>query len=309
MKSWVVAIVSCTAGNVLCGTAICDTTVAKTSELASALKVLKESNDPRELEKEAIWLCFCGEPGAIATLKAQLIDRAFLDRLSGSMQDPFRNVRVERILTSLCKGAPLQAEETLIHLGNSKVFAAEAGRMFQLIRATRHVEKATSSLIMFLDSQALPDSASTNLVIMSLAHLQTPESRAGIKKRFLASEYRNEQKLAWCTYLLPVRDEPSIIRLYEELITAGVSDAAIRNRLVQTLFEYRHSTWFKNLVNTYSAPMEPSNRNSAGSEALRDLLRVSDIAMKMDLTVETKEGLKVARKEIESILTSRLPKK
>jgi hypothetical protein len=92
--------------------------------------------------------------------------------------------------------------------------------------------------------------------------------------------------------------------MYGRLLRADVPDRELRNILVQTLFDFRPNEWYG--PNSLYVP--PPQRNEASSEVRREVLALADVALKLDVSDDTKEGVRKARKEIEAILAERTKK-
>jgi len=273
-------------------------------ELPAAVETLKKASG-RELEKEAIWIASSGETEALETLLTYLRDPDFLNRLRTAKRvgEAETYLRTLRILQAIVRNEGSGAERVLLELSNAKNFTKDSWRERALIDAAGYVPGASEKLLNYLDSQ----SDYHFRVLEALARLGSERAAQLAEKRYLAKDdlHRFYDVIAF----IPGRNSPAIVNLYERLISRDYKFPATKDRLVQTLFEYRDTRWYETETAIGTRFADPPPRANASTEVLQHLLKIADQVVKMKLSDETNQGVKTARKEVEEILARRLPKK
>jgi len=263
-----------------------------------ALNILHELKDPAALKKAAIWLYKSDAPDALEQLSALLLDPKFLNRLD-PYEEEYRNpnLRVNQVLEEIGKLSTPKAEEVLLKLTKDKKFTADIDQAYGLIRACGWLRNPSPKMLAFLDSRG------ETVVAEALARIGTAESCALLEKRIVSADgvVSDESSWGWFTeFIVPVRNKPSVAALYERVLSAKIPNARCRNGIVQSLFDYRPYEWY-----TPDGGPKPPLRQDASSEVLKQLLEIADMALKLDISPETREGVLKAQKEIQDILQKR----
>lgn len=272
-------------------------------EMQKAVEVLKNATDTRELEKEALWLASADDPKAKEFLAKHLQDPDFLKRLQSDQDEYVRYLRVFHILRSIAHN-DASAEDLFLQLAQDKHFIKDFPRERALIDAAGFIRQPSAKMLGYLESLF---GRYPSLVLEALARIGTEEAAVIAEKGFQAAT--DNYRLSYCNPLIQGRNSPAIFKLYQRLIAADYKNPQVKDRLVQTLFEYRDARWYKDEVATDVAHDDPPPRQGASTEVLHNLLKYSDQVLKMKLSDETKQGVMKARQEIEEILKSREAKK
>jgi len=290
-------------------------------ELDEALSVLQQSQDPEQLAKAAVSLCRIGTPTALDSLATALRDPVLLARLDTEMSFHMstEGLRVYWITEEIGKLSTPQAQDVLLKLARDKTFTDEFSRINCLIDACRWIQNPSPELLAFLDSMAAPKNGLTGGVVTALARIGSPEALALIEKRVLSADYQTGTKAGWFThYLITVRNNANVVSFYRQLLSMKNQDVlsltaldkrimskeikfSLRDIIIQSLFDYRGREWYK--PSAYYP--RPPKREDASSEVLRELLEIADMALKLDITPETREGVLKAQQEIQEILQKR----
>lgn len=270
---------------------------------AEALAILRSSKNPLELKNVAIWLCQSNAPGALDQIAALLLDPDFLKRLDSEFN--YGRLRSNMVLEAIGKVSTTKAEEVLLNLTQDKIFIEESKRVDGLIDACGWLRSPSPKVFAFLDSSL--GSQSPVLVVRALARISSPESCALLEKRIVSVEgtVSDESSWGWFThFLVPVRNKPAVVDLYKRVLSAKIQDAMCRNRIVQSLFDYRPDDWYSE----EEVFPKPHPREEASPEVLKQLLESAGLALKLDISKETREGVLKAQKEIQEILQKRAAK-
>jgi HEAT repeat protein len=280
------------------------------AELAAALEVLRRTQDPQGLEKAALAVARSKPPEALPRLVNYLLDPVFLCRM-----DAERDYKkyygfqrsIQRVLKAIGEQDTAEADKALMRLANDENFMAVGEREASIIRAAGEIRHPSRRLLAFLDQKATPEEWTKYIAIEALARMRSPDACALIEKRLALPDYEAQTKVCWfIDGLLPVRDSPAIVGLYRRVLEKGVTDEKLRNRIVQSLFDYRPRDWAEGRIACGGDPQPgPPPRKEASTDALQELLKIADIALNLDLWKETREGVVRERGEIQDRLRRR----
>jgi hypothetical protein len=267
-----------------------------------AVDVLKTSRDHAYLEKAAMVLIRSQDPADIDKLLPFLTDADFLQRVD--LADDYkysRPLRINRILRETAKHHPTKAEAILLKLADDKTFASQSARLYGILVAMRFIKNPTPKLLAFLEKTGSTRGSSlARFAIDALVSLSTPESARLVERYFLSPDIPADEKTIQVLWsLIFVRHNPDILDLYGRLFQANLKDASLREILVLSLFDYRLEEW-------YPTHLEPANDppmiKDAAPEVLKQLQKLADLALKVDVPDETKNVVRKARKEIDDRL-------
>lgn len=278
--------------------------------LPQVKQLLQDARDPRELEKAALRLCGNSE-AHLQLLTTLLLDPAFLRRIDNDNE--YQNyleyhsspLRVNRLIVAIGKVGTPEALKCLLRLVEDKVFTSHEARLDALIEASGFLRQSSTRMLAFLASDVVWKSDSY-LAVRALARLGTPQALAVIEKRFFAARHSNYDRMGWfAAVLVHFRNEREVVALYKRILTRGVSDLALRNAIVQSLFEYRIKVWEYAPERYYGELWGHPRPRDASSEVLRELLTIADVVVKQPLAEDTQRGVPAARAEIAKILQRR----
>ena len=280
-------------------------------DFGKATQILRTSFDPAELSMAASFICQFENDSrqALETLLELLEDPAFWRKLDVHEAYKLRDsdLRMRPVLIAMGRIGTPEAEAALFKLADNKKFMAEAGREDILIEALGWIREPSLRLLMYLEAQAQPgDHRRPKLAVSGLVRIASPETCAIVEKCIRSPNFETPDKLDWLTTnLLLGRNNPNVVNLYKRLITSDVKDAKLRNMIVQTLFDFRPDEWYLSA----RRPFAPA-RAQASLAVLKELLLSADLALKLDISNETREGVLKAKKEIQRLLyDSDTPKK
>jgi hypothetical protein len=271
---------------------------------AKALAALKTSKDALYLQRTAIKLIETNDPAAISQVVDFLHDPDFLGRLEPK-DDPEScdRQRIQQVLKAIGRLGTPAAEGLLLKLAQAKVFKEDSLRMLYLIGATAELKKPSKETIALLNAQvAANEGKILTFVVFIFLHQAQPETLAEVERHFLSPEVSRGAKESWITCMLLRRHNLAILQLWERLLKSDKVDAELRNRLVQGLFDFQEK-WF-GPQRTSPLPLAP-DRKDAPSDVLRELRKLADLSLKLDIPAETKAIVEKSRKEIDDILAKR----
>jgi hypothetical protein len=263
---------------------------------------------PAQLEKMAIAVCQAGNDDQIAVLMAILSEPGLVAKLDvvdedsklpggGRLAD---GVRLQRILRTLAREHPKKAEAAFLKLAETKSFMSDHDRVDVLMFACGEFRRPSQRILDFLEAQVATGSWRANFITRILAEIGSDESLKVIENRFFASDGGRDS--GWFrTDLIAIRDRIETVHLYGRILKTGVTDARLRNIIVQTLFDFQPAKWY--LIDQH-VPKIP-NRREAKDEVLDELLAVANLTQKLELTDETRQSVAKGRKEIEEIIAFR----
>lgn len=294
----------------LCARENADLSPDKAVDLDKAALILQKSRQPEELESTAIALCRSADSKALDVVAAKLLDPDFLARIDpkGDYESFETQRRTTAVVKALGRAGTAKADELLLQLIDNKPFVSNHYRLDGIIDAAGFIKHPSKRLLEFVSSKAYPGSAFTGTAISTFARIGLFSTHSEIEKRLTSLDYDIVYKLSWLSNdLLPLRNEPPIVKLYGRLLTIDLKDPRLRNRVVQTLFDYRPREWYGQ-VDEGNDP-KPPPRKEASTDVLQDLLKISEHALKLDITKDTRQSVEMAKKEIAGILTLREQKK
>ncbi|MBL8798826.1 MAG: hypothetical protein JNM56_33340, partial [Planctomycetia bacterium] len=247
-----------------------------------ALTALKSSKDALYLQRMAIRLIESNDAVVLSRVVDFLCDPEFLGRLEPKNDsESFERQRIQQVLAAVGKLGTTEAEAILLKMAQHATYQDDSLRMRSLISATAGIKKPSKRLIDFLNAQidANEGKILTSVVFIFL-HQAQPETFAEVEKRFLSPDLHLESKLAWISFMLLRRHNPAMLLFWEKLLKADKLELAVRDRLVQALFDYRES-W-------YVGRVDVPDRRDAPSDVLRELHQLADLSLKLDVPAETK---------------------
>ncbi len=281
-------------------------------QLGEARRVLQDSDDPCELECVALQLCDRGDEAALRLLTSTMLDPLFVGRLDpGKAYEGYRGyhrtpLRINRVAVALGKVGTPPAEASLLALTKDRAFLDHAARVDGLVEASGWISKPSARLLEWLDTPTVWRGRDQRLAVRALARLGSRESVAIIEKRLRSDGPSPEDKILWFTsVLVRFRNAPAIVGLYHRVLASGVSEPEVRDTIVQCLFEYDPKEWHGDVEPWYGSLADLPRPQDAPADVLRELLDVAELAAKLDLPRETKDGVRRAREGAAGVLRGR----
>jgi hypothetical protein len=283
---------------------------SKPIEFAKAVSILKISKDQDRLLEAALAVCRSSEPKALEILLGFLQDPSFWLRLDSERDNANASAPyLAAVVQAIGQLGTARAEEALLQLGKDKMFLQSRGRLLAAVDAAQWINKPSAKLIAFVESSAALEQGSSNGAVYVLSKLKTPEACSALvrllEKPLLAATTGNGNRIWSLVHeLFPIRNDPAVVAFYGKLFRfqGMLKDERVRNIMVQTLFDYRPMEWSSFDPNF---DLEPPSRQDASTEVLKELLKLADVAGRMDLSNQTKQGVEEAKKEIAAIWVKR----
>jgi hypothetical protein len=264
---------------------------SKMNGLPDGIRILQESQKPEELERAAESLAASSSENDLRNLENFLRDQNFLRRLDppkghGIEVDRFRNVLLvlgrnplpygSKVLQVIGGEGPIRSQSDRVDV----LLEAAAGlkplpperlplfrafdRGYFLLKLKLFVDNGSSVALGELEQEILakPDDVEDDSVV-SLMHRS----------------------------FVPHRTDEPLIRMAEDLAQRNIS-SALTTGLFESFFDYQSRQWY----GPVRVPPEPADLNRASGPALRELLRLGDIAKNAAISA----GLK--RKVLETLM-------
>ena len=272
--------------------------------VVEAQEILGKSIVLDEIIRAASVLCVSDVPAHRMLLVKIICDPAFLERVDSREDYSIRPdyLRIKDLLKAIGKLGDAKAADFLVGLANDAGFVAHDARVRSIVRAAYEIRKPTENLLKYLDSIAIPRSTYVGIVQQGLANMGTPESCALFEKRALSEEYKANSRALWFTdILVSRRNNPAIVAMYKRILKADLKDKQFCETVVLSLFDYRPWQWYR--IDAGDPSVQPWR--AATDEVLKELLEIAAIALKLDVSLDTKQSVKRARDVIEDILEER----
>jgi hypothetical protein len=268
-----------------------------------ALRVLRESRDPSELESAALSLLQSDDKGALTALTKFLKDEDFVRRIDDDeayRHQHYTKLRLFRILGAIGALSTEDADAVLLELSQDALYARKPGaatsRYAALLVAAGGLRKPSDALLDFLEEQAARGRAYSPNAIVSLGRMASDRAQDIVVSHVLSTG-------RFPDLFLTLRNDPNVVALYGRLIVHAetIKNVERRNFIAQSLLRPQF------LWGEPDAVMSSPPREEASTEVLREVLKIADIVLKQEDLYEpqTLEDARKGREEIEKILAER----
>jgi hypothetical protein len=224
---------------------------------SESVTVLESSDDPNALLKAALELATSRDPDALRSLGGFLGSERVLSGLNTDEEyaaEP-RLLRIRRILNELAGNPAPQAQEVLVALARSPAFLKQPGRVDLLIGVSAGVRPPPPDLVAFWRRHCEPEDGFGPLTVRALVDNDTQASIGVLEEKLRDHRFETSEKLAWLRLeVIRHRNSPHVLRAADRILKAGPLDA-LREGLVEVLFDYRPGEWYTPAVSAAPPPL------------------------------------------------------
>ncbi|HEY4188733.1 MAG TPA: hypothetical protein VGP07_26940 [Polyangia bacterium] len=268
--------------------------------------VLEFSRDAKALVSAAVAVARSQEPPDHESLRAHLLEDAFLDRLDSEADyreaSRFR-LRVARVVDVLAKNPAPSAQVALTALVKDPAFIAQPDRAEALLEASVRLRPPAPEVVTFWDEHFQPDDEFTSTTVRVLVENGSEPALALLEQKLASPGHDDGDKVAWMrTDILSHRNDAGLLEMCERLLN-GPLPRELCAPLVEAIFDYRPDEWYRP-ASVYAAPP----LESASFEALEVLSRLAIFALTMiRLGDEQRLAVNTRLELVESIRERSLP--
>jgi len=249
-----------------------------------ASRVLATSRDRRELKNAALLLASSDSPGDLEVLGRYLASGEFLARLDGpeEYQGSTASLRLSRVMETLTENRTPSADAVLLGLIGAPEYQGHVLRMILLVNALAVVRPSPPEAVRYWDGKSAPGSPLAQDVVSALCVNRSEPALALLERIFADPGHAAGQKVFWMrSLILPRRNDVPLLSSCERMVTRSLPED-LRPALVEALFDYRPSKWYRG-----DDPPKPPPRSAASPEARKILERIGKYALgKLKLTKE-----------------------
>jgi hypothetical protein len=269
-------------------------------EIKRRVEVLNESPDPDQLAASAVALASSDDRDAVMAL-APLLGRAdFLDRLDPPHGEIRGVTNLHRIFRALA-GHPTPATGRLCELVYAEEnFRSVPARIILLLSALAAVQPMSAEAAEVFRATSAQSFAEVNGPLL-LENASPPAMQ--IFEEIITEDWVESTVKIEILHrsVLPTRTRIAVIRLCSRLLDSDLP-AEVKTGIVETLFDYQSRLWFGPAME----PPEPPPWDSASTEALRALIALADRIARERPGDPPLAAVQSTRKELQTILRSRL---
>jgi hypothetical protein len=247
-----------------------------------ASHALATSRDRRELKNAALLLASSDSPADLEVLGRYLASAEFLSRLDGpeEYQGSTSSLRLSRVMETIEENRIPSADAVLLGLIAAPSFQGHVLRMILLVRALAVVRPSPPEAVRYWDGKSAPGSPLAQDVVEALCVNQSGPALELLERKFADPGHAATRKIFWMRELiLPRRNDLPLLSSCERMVT-GSLPPELRPALVEALFDYLPSKWYRG-----DDPPVPPPRAGASPEARKVLERIGRYALaKLRLT-------------------------
>lgn len=242
--------------------------------------------DPSPLAAEALGLARSEDPDDHDRLAGNLLDISWLERLDSP--ELTQVASPERLQLSLVlEGAAADAPAVIERLVADPLYAEPGHRQIAMISASVHVKEPGKALQQFWRSQINPEADELESTILALVRNQSRPAM-DLLAESLASDSFDDNLVFWWFHgpMLERRQDVPLLMMAERLLRSGDLSEPRSSALVESLFDYRPTSWY---VATEQPP-KPPRREKLGESARVILRSIADDALKSGLIDEDRRA-------------------
>jgi hypothetical protein len=240
------------------------------------ISIMETSKDSKELLKTACTFAQSSESIDHELLLRFLRSQDFLQRLDSESDYAAEiRLRIRRVLDELAKNQNPSARNILVALTQDQTFLMEPARVDRLIQACAVIRPLPPEVIKFWDDHCQPEDGFTPLTIEAIIENGSEPALTLLEQKMLDPRQMEQDIIAWMhTNILIHRNDLPLLRSCERMLAGGLPEK-LRLALGDVLFDYRPTEWFPDNIE-----IRPPDRRQAGSEALAQLRKIGEYALK-----------------------------
>jgi hypothetical protein len=261
-----------------------------------ASHVLATSLDRRELKNAAVLLASSDLPADHEVLGRYLASGEFLGRLDGpeDYAGSTAGLRLSRVMETLEENRLPSTDGVLLGLIAAPEYQGHVLRMLLLVRALREVRPSPPEAVRYWDGKSASGSPLAQDVVEALCVNGSEPALALLERKFADPGHASSQKVFWMRkFILPRRNDLPLLSTCERMVT-GSLPPDLRPALVEALFDYQPSKWYRGCE-----PPKPPPRSEAIETAKQAFRRIGEDALRnIPLTEEQKRGVRTGLIEL-----------
>jgi hypothetical protein len=210
-------------------------------------QTVAHGTDPKALVHAAQVLASSDDPLDHRALATAFADEGFLARLDddGAYQGRINQLRVARVLRTLCKKVDASRAAVLVGLTGSATFLAQDLRIDLLIKACASVRPSPPEIVAFWDAHCQPEDGFGNLTIAALIDNGSPPALELFVTKLLDAAHPEDDRVEWLRQnVLPHRHDVDLVRACRQVLARGLQPP-LDLALVQVIFDYRPEEWYR----------------------------------------------------------------
>jgi hypothetical protein len=242
-----------------------------------ASHVLATSLDRRELKNAAVLLASSDLPADHEVLGRYLASGEFLGRLDGpeDYAGSTAGLRLSRVMETLEENRLPSTDGVLLGLIAAPEYQGHVLRMLLLVRALREVRPSPPEAVRYWDGKSASGSPLAQDVVEALCVNGSEPALALLERKFADPGHASSQKVFWMRkFILPRRNDLPLLSTCERMVT-GSLPPDLRPALVEALFDYQPSKWYRG-----DDPPKPPPRAKLSPGARVVLDRIGRYALK-----------------------------
>jgi hypothetical protein len=243
----------------------------------SVEETLRTSRDRRELKNAAVLLASSDVSADHEVLGRYLASGEFLARLDGpeEYQGSTASLRLSRVMETLEENRRPSTDGVLLGLIAAPEYQGHVLRMILLVRALAVVRPSPPDAVRYWDGKSVPESPLAQDVVEALCVNQSEPALALLERKFSDPGHAASLKVFWMRKLiLPRRNDLPLLACCERMVTKSLP-ADLRPALVEALFDYQPSKWYRG-----DDPPKPPPRSGASAASRNVLERIGRYALK-----------------------------
>ncbi len=244
---------------------------------ASAEEILRSSRDPRELKKAAELLASSDAPRDHEVLGRYLSSAGFLGRLdtADDYRKTYAALRLTPVMETLAENRRPSADRLLLGLIASPDYQSERLRRLLLVRALSSVRPSPPEAVKYWEEKSRPGSPLASYVVESLCANQSEPALDLLARIFADPGHDADTKVFWMhDQIMPRRYDLPLLSWSERMLS-GPMPKELKPALVESLFDYRPDSWFRE-----DDPPKPPPRAGASEGSRKALERIGRYALK-----------------------------
>jgi hypothetical protein len=241
-----------------------------------ASHLLATSRDRRELKNAAVLLASSDLPADHEILGRYLSSGEFLGRLDDpeAYEGSTASLRLSRVMEMLEENRMPSTDGVLLGLIAAPEYQGHVLRMILLVRALREVRPSPPEAVRYWDGKSVPGSPLAQDVVSALCVNQSEPALALLERKFADPGHASSLKVFWMRKLiLPRRNDLPLLLACERMVAKSLPPD-LRPALVEALFDYQPSKWYRG-----DDPPKPPPRSGVSDASRKVLERIGRYAL------------------------------
>ncbi len=268
--------------------------------LPDRVRILQNSQNPEELEKVAESLASSSNENDLRSLESSFSNKGFLVRLDPSQGQGLEISRFRKVLLVLGRNPNPYSTKVLLAMSEDDQIRKEVDRVDVLLEAAAALKPLPAERIPLF--RAFGEDYFL-LKLKLLVDNGSPLAIGELEQEILTkpSEVEDESVVSLMhRSFVPHRTDESLIRMAEDLLQESIS-SELRTGLFESFFDFQSRHWY----GPVRVPPEPADFNAASTTALRELLKLADMAKNAPISADLKHKVLGSQTTIKRVLEQR----